>query len=221
MSTKTRAPLKTLNQSAAHVAANAKAEKARKAASKAALKAAIDAQNAATFGAPAPLHDAHVAQAQRMCDEAIANARDESDAIAFRKTLEEDARVVLGDDATDEAVAAYVADQLAPASKDRAKTPYSGPMLALRAARRAYAKAKNGIQCNGDKLATLCGRYKREDTVSALILAMALPGNPYLHLNPGQQSMNLRNKARHQVSNGMLSLAQIEAAYKAIGATTA
>jgi hypothetical protein len=95
-----------------------------------------------------------------------------------------------------------------------AKTPYSGPMCALKTARKTYVKAANGILCNGSPLALLCGQYKREVVVAALIAALDLPGNPYLTLNPGQQSMNLRNKARHAISEGRLSLDRVEAELK-------
>jgi hypothetical protein len=208
---KTRQPVKALNQTPATVAANAKAEKARKAASKAVLKA----QNEATYDGkadapkPPPVDEvaAAVAEAERL-------ERKQADEAAFRRTLEEDARA-LGH-TTPEAVAAYVADQLAPAEgTSGAKTPYNGPMLALKRARLAYVKAANGVQCNGDKLALLCGQHPREVVVSALVDALKLPGNPYLHLNPGQQSMNLRNKARHAVSEGRLSLGEVEAHLKA------
>ena len=101
---------------------------------------------------------------------------------------------------------------------DTGSTGYSGPMLALVSARTHYQKAANGILCNGDPLATLCGQHERAVTVRALILALQLPGNPYLHLNPGQQSMNLRNKARHALKEGMLSLAAIDRAYNLITA---
>jgi len=128
------------------------------------------------------------------------------------KTLKEDA-AALGVDFEEYAKAEGHDPVTGALLKSVAKTPYSGPMLALAAARKAYVKASNGIQCNGDKLATLCGAHPREATVAALILAMNLGHNPYLHMNPGQQSMNLRNKARHQVSSGMLSFAAIEKAY--------
>lgn len=95
-----------------------------------------------------------------------------------------------------------------------AKTPYDGPMVALKSARKTYVKAANGILCNGSPLALLCGQYKREVVVAALIDALKLPGNPYLTLNPGQQSMNLRNKARHAISEGRLALGEVEAHLK-------
>lgn len=210
----TRAPVRVLAQTPATVRAGAEAEKQRKAESKAALKAARGAAKAAKEQVtPEPaLHDAHAHayhahayHAAKMAD------RHAAEALAYRQALEVDAKA-LGHE-TPEAIAAYVAEQLAPVDEPKAKTPYNGPMIALKTARLAYTKAKNGIQCNGDKLATLCGAHSREETVAALVLALGLPGNPYLKLNPGQQSMNLRNKARHAVSNGTLSFAQIEAAY--------
>lgn len=94
------------------------------------------------------------------------------------------------------------------------KPRYNGPMLALVTARKTYVKAANGIQCNGDELAVVCGAYEREHTVRALIVALKLPGNPYTALNPGQQSMNLRNKARYALKAGTLKLADVKAAYE-------
>jgi hypothetical protein len=82
----------------------------------------------------------------------------------------------------------------------------------------AYQKAENGQPCCGDAIAVLCGQYSREVIVGALVAALGLPGNPYAHLNPGQQSMNLRNKARAAVKNGQLELATIEAALVAAAA---
>jgi hypothetical protein len=76
-------------------------------------------------------------------------------------------------------------------------------------------KAANGILCNGDRLATICGEHDRATTVKALIVALKLPNNPSLALNPGQQSMNLRNKARNALKNGTLTYAEVDAAFAA------
>jgi len=92
------------------------------------------------------------------------------------------------------------------------KQRYSGPMLALVAARKAYTKAANGNPCCADGLAAMCGAYPREVVVAGLIVALKLPGNPYLALNPGQQSMNLRNKARHALKSGFIQPSEIAAA---------
>ena len=104
----------------------------------------------------------------------------------------------------------YVAEQLA-----ETKTGYTGPMLALRRAVVNYVKAPNGQPCCGDDLAQVCGQYTREQVVTGLLVALALPSNPYAHLNPGQQSMNLRNKARAALKGGALTISQIRQALQA------
>lgn len=86
------------------------------------------------------------------------------------------------------------------------------PMYPLVVARRHYVKAKNGNECNGDKLAVALGGLTSAQVVTVLIAALKLESNPYHHLNQGQQSMNLRNKARTAVKNGLLTMAEIVAA---------
>lgn len=191
-----RAPVKTVNKTASAVAKNAAAEKARKAASKAALKAAD----------PKELAKAAVSlekQASQPTPEAL-KAKADADHAAYLQTLREDAAALGVDPDT------YIAEQLAPV-----KTKYNGPMLALKTARKAYVKAANGIQCNGDDLAIMCGQYPRETVVKGLIQALGLPGNPYLSLNPGQQSMNLRNKARHALKAGLVTSDHVALCLKA------
>lgn len=75
---------------------------------------------------------------------------------------------------------------------------YQGSMIRLRErlAEGAYQKAPNGQPCCGDRVATLLGTLQPLQVIRACIIAMALPSNPYSHLNVGQQSMNLRNKLR-------------------------
>lgn len=92
------------------------------------------------------------------------------------------------------------------------KQTYQGPMLALVTARRHYVKAPNGILCNGDLLATALGGLNREQVVDVLVQALGMGSNPYTALNPGQQSMNLRNRARVAVRKGTLKLEDIVAA---------
>lgn len=206
----TRKPVKALNKSTAEVAANAAADKARKAASRAALRAAKKAtteaaKQAAASVVQAPEIDEEVREAQRRADN-LAAARVEADATGM--TFEE-ACVSMG---IDNSTGAALED--ASTRKQR----YTGPMLALATARKAYVKAKNGIQCNGDPLALLCGEYPRETVIDALIAAMGLPANPYLHLNPGQQSMNLRNKARHQIREGFLKFEEVDSCLRMVSA---
>lgn len=81
---------------------------------------------------------------------------------------------------------------------DDEETGYQGSMIRLRErmAEGAYQKAPNGQPCCGDRVATLLGTLQPLQVIRACIVAMALPSNPYSHLNVGQQSMNLRNKLR-------------------------
>lgn len=184
---KTRQPVKALNKSAEVVAANAKAERDRKIASKKALKAATTPK-AVKPAKPEPI--------------AKSAEKKAAEHAAYVQALRIDAEALGVDPDT------YVAEQLA----ETPKSGYFGPMLALRKAVVKYVKAENGQPCCGDDLANLCGRYTREAVVAGLVVALALPGNPYAHLNPGQQSMNLRNKARAAIKNGHIQIAAIEAA---------
>lgn len=89
-------------------------------------------------------------------------------------------------------------DDQAEADEEEEVTGYQGSMLRLRErmAEGAYQKAVNGQPCCGDRIATLLGSLAPAQVIQACIIAMALPSNPYSHLNVGQQSMNLRNKLR-------------------------
>jgi hypothetical protein len=187
---KTRQPIKALNKSAETIAVQAKAEKQRKAASKKALKAATAPK---TPKAPKPEPIAKPADAKK------------AEHAAYVQALRIDAEALGVDPDT------YVAEQLA----DTPKSGYVGPMLALRTAVKKYVVAANGQPCCGDDLASICGAYPREAVVAGLVAALGLGSNPYLHLNPGQQSMNLRNKARTAIKSGVLSADQIRAALAA------
>lgn len=203
----TRAPVKTLNKTPRTVSAEAKVEQARKVASRKALAA----QNAATYDgktdAPTPMAEAvtkavfHVEQQARQAGRRTENLANE----VFALTID-------GETLNPEFVGPACPESLAVSANE---TRYQGPMLALVAARARYVKAGNGILCNGDGLAVVCGAHTREETVKALIIALKLPGNPYLALNPGQQSMNLRNKARHALKNGFLTIGEVQAAFAA------
>lgn len=191
----------TVQREAAH-------EKARKAASKAALRAAkaesTDDAPASTQADPA-LEQLALQAAKDRADQdaaaALATAKADAEAtgVSLEQMLEE-----MGIDAEGR-----------PIGLDE-KTRYSGPMLALVSARKSYVKAANGILCNGDRLATICGEHSREETVAALVIALGLGSNPYTHLNPGQQSMNLRNKARNALKNGHLTIEQVQSAFDAV-----
>lgn len=185
---KTRQPVKALTPSPETVAKQAAADKARKAASKKALRESRKPVKAA----PAP-----------RAEKSEAAKKAEHD--AYIQALRVDAEALGVDPDT------YIAEQLA----DTPRTGYTGPMLALRTAVKNYVKAANGQPCCGDDLAQVCGAYTREQTVTALLDVFGFAANPYGHLNPGQQSMNLRNKARTALKNGSVTLDQIRQALAA------
>ena len=187
---KTRQPIKAINKSAEVVAENAKVERDRKAASKKALRAATAPKTPKT---PKPEPVAKSAEAKA------------AEHAAYVQALRVDAEA-LGVDAD-----TYIAEQLA----DTPKSGYVGPMLALRTAVKKYVVAPNGQPCCGDDLAGICGAYPREAVVAGLVAALGLGSNPYLHLNPGQQSMNLRNKARTALKSGTVTADQIRTALAA------
>ena len=189
-----RQPIKALAHTAEQIAASAKADAERKAASKARVKAAAKAK-------PEP-ETAKPETAEQIA--AKAAAKTAADHEAYLAALRIDA-AALGVDPD-----AYIAEQLQPV-----RVRYAGPMLALRRAVGGYVKAQNGQPCCGDTLAVLCGQHTREAVVAGLIAALKLDSNPYAHLNPGQQSMNLRNKTRTALRDGFLQLADVATCLKA------
>lgn len=183
------------------VTKQAAAEKARKAASKAALKQAPAIDRRAPDAAVQAIADAVVTK--------LADARHEQDRINRLATAEQDA------EATGQTLEQVLADMGIDAQGnvlEAEKTRYAGPMLALVAARKAYVKGSNGNPHTADELGYACAAYTRECVVQAMVAALELPGNPYTKLNPGQQSMNLRNKARHALKAGTVTMPAIQAA---------
>lgn len=211
---KTRQPVKALNQSSTEVAAAAAADKARKAASRAALKAAKQAEAKAAEAAEVVVEQPQV---QPVEDDAAIQARHDQDAANALQTAIADA-ATLGVPLEQMLADMGIDDQGRPLQTDKQR--YDGSMLALVSARKSYVKAGNGILCNGDQLAVICGTHSRDETVKALGTLLFSKGltaavNPYLSLNPGQQSMNLRNKARHALKAGTISYDDVKAAYAA------
>lgn len=187
-----RAPIKAVNKSTAVVAQQAAADKQRKAASKRALKAKTEVSPPQP-ATPAPTEERRSA------------SRRQADHDAYLATLRVDA--LASGCTTESEVEAYIQEQLTPV-----RSKYSGPMLILRDAARHYVKPKNGNPCCGDELSQLCGEYNREVVVKALILALKFAHNPYAHLNPGQQSMNLRNKTRAALKSGLITMNDVKTA---------
>lgn len=198
------------------------AKRRSKAAAKRAAKKqpAKDAQEAAKAAAAAKAAE-HEAARDKDAEQAayIKALKVDAEAIWFGGLSEvEQEEVNAGErSCPEEFITAYVAKELdLPADSGERKQrelTYFGPMLALRTAAKTYVKAANGILCNGDQLAIECGKYSREVTVTgllhALIDAKLEAGNRYAHMNPGQQSMNLRNRCRNQIKAGTLTMAQV------------
>ena len=224
----TRQSVKALNKSASNIAAEAAAEKARKAASRKALRDAkkLEAANLAAeskaddiaitaWNNGTPSHESEMVVDHKQQDAANALATAKADAESTGVPLEQ-MLTDMGIDATGYPVLEIPTlgtprAPRAPRARSDARS-YDGPMLALRQAAKAYVTPQNGNPCNGDALATACGSYDRAIVVEALVKALGLEGNPYLHLNPGQQSMNLRNKARARLTTGTLTMGDISTA---------
>jgi hypothetical protein len=201
-----RAPVKSLNQTSEQVARAAAADKARKAESKRALRASLKMAvlNNVTDS------DADEAEVHTQAP----NGQIGAPAVVDRSTENLEAAKL-------EAVALGVSFEAAcesmgidpttglPQVEDKPLEVlgYSGPMLALRERSKAghYVKGTNGNPHCGDAVADALQVLPREMVVRVCIKLLNLEGNPYLHLNPGQQSMNLRNKLRHAVKNGFVS----------------
>lgn len=83
---------------------------------------------------------------------------------------------------------------------------YAGSMLALRDARTRYVKAMNGRLRSTDDIATVFDAVEPQDVVTIALEALQLEHNPYLRLNIGQQSMNLRNRLRGALKKGIVTL---------------
>lgn len=200
----------------------------------AARKAKGDAKRAATLATKKAKADAEAALQAATRDAVAAEQAAKRDVnaehAAYLKTMREDYEAGFEEgQARDLTFEQFLADNgvnpdgSAKAADDKAprEQTYFGPMLALKTARLTYVKAANGIQCNGDQLALVCGKHDRATVVTGLIVALndakIIDGlkNPYLHLNPGQQSMNLRNKARHALNIGTITMTAIESALNA------
>jgi len=220
---RTRQAVKPLNQSAQSVQANAAAEKARKAASRAALKAAkalaetpvvtaTDLSVIATLATESPRESTPPSLESLQEAQACNNAAWlETMAVDYEALNEGKAARVDGVNTPE--FTAYLKSQNVN-SDGSAYVPvgigYQGPMLALRAAAVNYVTGKNGNPHCGDWMAIALDGLTREQVVERLGKLLFAKGittstNPYLGLNPGQQSMNLRNKARGAYGKGLLT----------------
>lgn len=94
---------------------------------------------------------------------------------------------------------------------------YNGPMRALRDRVKAgkYTKAANGQPSCGDEVAQVLGALEPTEVIKACMIAMDIT-NPYLNLNIGQQSMNLRNKLRGQLKRGEIGMGVLREAVEVV-----
>ena len=85
---------------------------------------------------------------------------------------------------------------------------YVGSMLALadRVKEGAYVKGVTGQLRSNDELAQILDGVTPNGVIQTAKAVLELDANPYSHLNVGQQSMNLRNKLRGALRNGLTTL---------------
>lgn len=88
-------------------------------------------------------------------------------------------------------------------------------MSALREAKKNYTKSATGQLRTSDELAIVFDAVVTPRVINVAMQLLRLEVNPYLHLNPGQQSMNLRNKLRGSIRRGELELPDVVAALAA------
>lgn len=92
---------------------------------------------------------------------------------------------------------------------ERVYIPPLTKMAALRDAKQHYIKASNGQLRSTDDLAETLDPVHPLDIVPLVQSLLELGANPYAHLNPGQQSMNMRNKLRGALRHGRITLDQV------------
>ena len=182
----TRSKIKPLSINAEVVRVQAATEQARKHASKKALKESLKPE-------------------ARQPDPTAEVVKGLGNALAYLTTMAEDAK------ATDTDFEAYVLAQLEPteSTKKDNLSPATYSMRALRTASEHYVTGKNGNPHCGDEIGKALADLPRDEVIRVLIKALKLESNPYSHLNPGQQSMNLRNKARGALKNGFIKIEDI------------
>jgi hypothetical protein len=100
---------------------------------------------------------------------------------------------------------------------------YVGSMLALadRVKQGAYVKGATGQLRSTNELAEVLDAVPVDNVIKLAKQVLGLDHNPYVNLNTGQQSMNLRNKMRGAIKKGTLTIATIRETIEAEGYATA
>jgi hypothetical protein len=212
--TKSRGTPRAPRLDAEQIATESKRQAAAKRASRKALRESNKAETPAPEQVQAP-------QAEQPTETPAPEANVDHAAVVATQRVDWEA---LGSEGTFEAYLAaqgYNADGSASTHTEEAAEKVVSPAtLSMRGLHTAAKHYVRGIH-NGDALATALDGLSRADVIACLIEAMGLPGNPYLALNPGQQSMNLRNKARGFMKiDAAAFLAKVEAYKARIAPTT-
>jgi hypothetical protein len=89
---------------------------------------------------------------------------------------------------------------------------YVGPMIALAAkvAEGKYTKSTMGQLNCGDELARLLDCVPGHNIVELGRIVLELEVNPYINLNPGQQSMSMRNRLRGALKKNVITVEQLQ-----------
>jgi hypothetical protein len=85
----------------------------------------------------------------------------------------------------------------------------TGPMAALRDAKKQYVKSATGQYRTTDELAEALDAVPSDRIVELCKEVLGLTSNPYILLNRGQQSMNMRNKLRFAIKKGTVTIAEV------------
>ncbi len=103
------------------------------------------------------------------------------------------------------------------------KRTYTGSMLALadRVKQGAYVKGATGQLRSTNELAEALDAVPVDNVIRLAKQVLGLEANPYVNLNTGQQSMNLRNLMRGAIKKGTLTIATIRETIEAEGYATA
>ena len=84
---------------------------------------------------------------------------------------------------------------------------YTGGMVTLRDAKKAYVRSTTGRLRSTDELAEIFDIVEPNSVIWLCLELLGMQGaNPYRHQNVGQQSMNLRNKLRFAIRKGTVTL---------------
>lgn len=164
-------------------------------------------------GATAPAVDTKAADAEVMA-KAKAELKAKEDATKAEKVAAREAAKAEKDAAKAEKAAAREAAkaerQARIAELAEGKT-YHGSMLALadRVKSGAYVKGANGQLRTTDELAIALDGASPTDVIRIGLDVLQVEDNPYVKLNVGQQSMNLRNRMRGAIKKGTLTIAQV------------